>query len=446
MPGPRLVRPIYAPALVAFTRTRIGTGGARPGVGWLPLGPRDVYIPGYAASRTYVRNVNTANTAGIEPGVIDNIYAGHFRPRGYANSAIAGAITVVPRSVFSSAQPVAPHRVVLPRTGLTVMRFTSVAPAVTPVKASVLGPGAGRAVSPPRYLIDRPVVARIAPSRAPVPFEAQQTAIRANGGRPLTAGQWARLQPNRPAVPVRLAVVGWRSAPATRGGAVPSSRLQPGIERATVPNDRPPWVRAPSRNISGGAPVEQRPAVERPSFTRNRPPWTPSERSSPPRVQQPDRSAQFSHFASPASRVSPPPFESAPHFESPPRFQSAPPPAAPRAPSYHPQSPPAEHGSGGRRPPSAQAAFRSSNIEEAKWAAPPMYRAQPSPEEQPALDEPVGGGNAYAPPATPPPMYRPVGGGGFAADASPSQPHIAPRASVFASRAAHPAPRVEFRR
>ncbi|GLQ50268.1 DUF6600 domain-containing protein [Dyella flava] len=56
IPGPRQVRPIYAPALVAF----VGMGAGHP-VGWFPLGPRDVYSPWYHASRNYYTNVNLAN-------------------------------------------------------------------------------------------------------------------------------------------------------------------------------------------------------------------------------------------------------------------------------------------------------------------------------------------------------------------------------------------------
>jgi hypothetical protein len=56
IPGPRYVRPIYAPALVAF----VGTGAGRP-VGWFPLGPHDVYSPWYHASRNYYTGVNIAN-------------------------------------------------------------------------------------------------------------------------------------------------------------------------------------------------------------------------------------------------------------------------------------------------------------------------------------------------------------------------------------------------
>ena len=65
------VRPVYAPALVAWVggpnfAVSIGIGGGSyaPGVnvGWFPLGPREVYVPSYRVSRTYVNNVNISNT------------------------------------------------------------------------------------------------------------------------------------------------------------------------------------------------------------------------------------------------------------------------------------------------------------------------------------------------------------------------------------------------
>jgi hypothetical protein len=65
VPGHLGLRPLYAPALVAF----IGNGGAaatwkvslgagRPGVAWFPLGPGEAWQPGYRASPVYISNVN----------------------------------------------------------------------------------------------------------------------------------------------------------------------------------------------------------------------------------------------------------------------------------------------------------------------------------------------------------------------------------------------------
>ena len=65
VPGPRSARAVYAPALVAW----VGTPGVsvsvnighRP-VGWIPLGPREVYRPYYRGSYAYVTRVNLSNS------------------------------------------------------------------------------------------------------------------------------------------------------------------------------------------------------------------------------------------------------------------------------------------------------------------------------------------------------------------------------------------------
>src|SRR6202163_1376059 len=60
------VRPVYAPALVAW----VGVGA---GIAWFPLGPREVYVPSYPVSRAYVNNINVSNTT-VNTTVINNVY------------------------------------------------------------------------------------------------------------------------------------------------------------------------------------------------------------------------------------------------------------------------------------------------------------------------------------------------------------------------------------
>src|SRR5262249_13653444 len=72
VPGPPAVRPVYAPALVAWVggsnfSVGVSFGGGGGGIGWFPLGPREVYVPSYQSSPTYVNRVNTTNT------VINNV-------------------------------------------------------------------------------------------------------------------------------------------------------------------------------------------------------------------------------------------------------------------------------------------------------------------------------------------------------------------------------------
>ncbi len=62
IPGPRGVRPIYAPALVAFVGGggwSIGIGGGP--VGWFPLGPGEIYNPWYRCGRRCYTDVNIRN-------------------------------------------------------------------------------------------------------------------------------------------------------------------------------------------------------------------------------------------------------------------------------------------------------------------------------------------------------------------------------------------------
>jgi hypothetical protein len=48
-PGPRMARPVFAPALVTFTGPSVGVsvviGPSRPPVAWVPLAPREPYRP-----------------------------------------------------------------------------------------------------------------------------------------------------------------------------------------------------------------------------------------------------------------------------------------------------------------------------------------------------------------------------------------------------------------
>jgi hypothetical protein len=65
-PGEMVERPVYAPALVAFVGIGEVAGiGAGPAIGWIPLGPQEVYWPAYRVSAMYVRNVNVTNVTNV---------------------------------------------------------------------------------------------------------------------------------------------------------------------------------------------------------------------------------------------------------------------------------------------------------------------------------------------------------------------------------------------
>src|SRR5579872_788076 len=70
IPGPIAVRPVYAPAMVAWVGgARFGAalsigggGGVGVAVGWFPLGFGEVWVPSYHASPAYFNRVNVSNT------------------------------------------------------------------------------------------------------------------------------------------------------------------------------------------------------------------------------------------------------------------------------------------------------------------------------------------------------------------------------------------------
>ena len=123
VPGPSVVRPVYAPALVAWVGGGPGFNfsfsfGA--GVGWFPLAPGEVFIPGYRVSRAYVNNVNITNTR-VNVTRVTNVYNTVVINRSttvnnitYANRNVNGGVTVVSRDTFVNARPVARNVVSVP--------------------------------------------------------------------------------------------------------------------------------------------------------------------------------------------------------------------------------------------------------------------------------------------------------------------------------------------
>jgi hypothetical protein len=191
IPGPRHVRPIYAPALVAFIggsgwSLSISLGGSSP-IGWFPLGPREVYVPSYRASRDYFTRVNVHNTV-INNTTITNVYNTYQRGDtnvtqvNHVNRRVAGAITAVPGEVFRNSRSVRKAAVRLDQNAATTGQITSVAP-IAPSAQSVIGTGNAARSRPPRDAVDRPVVARHAPPPRERPFAAREDQLKRSAGR-----------------------------------------------------------------------------------------------------------------------------------------------------------------------------------------------------------------------------------------------------------------------
>jgi len=200
--GVAYVRPVYAPALVAWVggphfSVGIGVGGGGGvGVAWFPLAPREVYVPSYRVSRTYVTNVNVSNTT-VNNVVVNNYYnyvvvnknVTNIR---YVNQTAPNAVTVTSHEAFTSAQPVDRHMMKIDRREIESAQVNPTTPTVAPQQRSVLGAGVEARARPPASAMSRPVVARTAPPPTPVSFTKQQQVIQANGGMPPAVSQMRR--------------------------------------------------------------------------------------------------------------------------------------------------------------------------------------------------------------------------------------------------------------
>lgn len=161
--GVEYVRPVYAPALVAW----VGVGA---GVAWFALGPREVYVPSYPVSRGYVDRINISNTR-VNTTVINNIYnttivnnkTVNVTNVNYINRSVPGAVAATTTRAFTSAQPVARNFLRFDQRNLEQSRVNPRAPAVVPSRQAVLGSGRSGGVSPPAPVQSRVAVARLAP-------------------------------------------------------------------------------------------------------------------------------------------------------------------------------------------------------------------------------------------------------------------------------------------
>jgi DNA segregation ATPase FtsK/SpoIIIE-like protein len=208
-PRPRFgpyVRPVYAPALVAWV-------GAGAGVAWFALGPREVYVPSYHVSPGYVRNINISNTT-VNRTVINNVYNTTIINNKtvnvtYINRGAPGAVAATSAQAFASAQPVQRNRFAFDQQAMRGAPVRVAAPTVVPTREAVIGSNR-ESVRPPPQLRDRPVIARTAPPPPPVAVDRRIEALRGNGGRPLSQAEVRRIQPSGPAArpaPIHVAPV-----------------------------------------------------------------------------------------------------------------------------------------------------------------------------------------------------------------------------------------------
>ena len=254
--GGPAVMPVYAPALVAF----IGGGGfgmslsfGSPAVGWVPLGPGEVYAPAYRMSPAYFRSVNVANTTVVNNVNITNVYNNVYVNKTvnnvtvnqrFANMAAPNAVTAMPQNSFASGRPVRQAGVAVPRNQIAQIQpaAVTVAPTVAPTRQAIAPVVVNRPASrPPARAVNTQVVVKTAPPAMPRTFQS-------------LAGAPAAPPPSaRPAVPVqavRVAPPARQVAPPVRPvQAAPQNMPRPG-QPTNMPNPayRPPTAMPQQQN------------------------------------------------------------------------------------------------------------------------------------------------------------------------------------------------------
>jgi hypothetical protein len=300
VPGPVAVRPVYAPALVAWVggprfSLAVSTGPGVAGVAWFPLGPREVYVPAYHASPVYVNRVNVTNTT-----IVNNINITNYNTTNvnYINRGAPGAVTAVPQNTFGTTRRVQDAAVPVQPQSLRSAQVINGAP-VAPTRQSVLGnySPAARVAQPPAAVESRTVVAKATPPQPAVPFAQRQQALAANPGRPLDASQVQQLRSTQSA-PARTYI---RPAQARGSGA---GFPQPGGQAAPSGNpDRPMQVTprdqvrpqnqldivrpaTPQQQIQVQPPQQTIPSPRAPQTIQQQQNIPPQQNNVPPRVTQ----------------------------------------------------------------------------------------------------------------------------------------------------------------
>jgi hypothetical protein len=283
-PGEIGVRPVYAPALVAFVGGGLNVSVSSGPIGWFPLGYRDPYFPAYHVSQRYFTNINVYNTRGINVSVVNNYYGGYrgghvdYANIHYSNREVRGALVAVPAATFVGARSVSSARVRVDEHTFANARVSGFA-AVAPTRASLTAASAARAV-PVRGAMNRPIVAATRPPAPVASFAQRQNELTRNPGQPLAARQLRTATPatgvaarGRPIVNNNVKVVTQAGAPARtaaptiqRGATVGKPTLVnrgnlPAVQRGAATPNAAANVNTGRPAVNGAASTMVRPAA-----------------------------------------------------------------------------------------------------------------------------------------------------------------------------------------
>jgi len=300
VPGERVYRPMYAPALVVFVDGGSFRDRHEPRMqAWFPLGPREPYFPWYHHSERYLHDVNVTGFRNVAE--VDRVTHGadidhvQWRNRAVAMTAVHEetlrngdpvsrdvvrlrpeevaaahvephpAVNPTPR-VFAGGvpaqRPPAVTRPVMTRGGEPLITKHAPPPSAAgsastpqgtrmqipaepvdarpsrPNRQEELQPRAG-AAAPMRPVNQRPIITRNPPPQQVPPPEVRGRAMEADPGRPLEPQQRQAIRAGGPAGPPRDAEVPAHPAPSGRS-ANPPRPQQPAPGQPSRPPDKHP--------------------------------------------------------------------------------------------------------------------------------------------------------------------------------------------------------------
>jgi hypothetical protein len=282
-PGPVVVRPVYAPALVAFfggpsVRVAIGV----PGVSWVALSWGEPLVPWWGRPQ-FIGRPTWAGWGG--PRVVNNVVVNRTTVVNvtnisvYKNTSVQHAVVAVREEQFG--------RGAVQQARVAQVDTRRLEPARAPLgikpDATSYVAGSGRATRPPEHTVTRTVVATRAPRReGPRPAEARAEGGRAEGQR--GDGQRGEGQRGDGGRPHGVGAPPPRIVPAPKPASTGSVPARPAFGNSEVERQRPPQP----RQFGAPQPPEPTPAPREGNAQR------PEGNTPRPRgdAQRPDESGQ----------------------------------------------------------------------------------------------------------------------------------------------------------
>ncbi|HEV2278591.1 MAG TPA: DUF6600 domain-containing protein [Acidobacteriaceae bacterium] len=383
VPGPVDVRPVWAPAFVAFVgggpgfSIGVNLGGGGGVAAWFPLGVAEPYVPWYRCSPRYVREVNVTNVNIREVRNVTivnnyNTFIGDVSRARTVNDIRVNNVYYMNRQ----------HVVAVPESDLrSGARVSRVAVRLNQQQQQQIARAPISLARPPAPAPERPMVGPRVNITRPVARPVLMTPAGRRAATPTANEPRAPLNLPRPAPPTAIRPAGRAVVPNVRPATGPARPMPPQPQNRNVPQpvqpNRPvPQPEQPDRqpNYRPAPPPERpMPQPERPAPQPNyRPAPQPNNRPAPqperpmPQPERPAPQPNYRPAPQPNNRPAPPPERPAP----PPNYRPAPQPERPTPQPERPAPPPNNRPAPEQRP------------------APPPQRPQERPAPPPARPAP----------------------------------------------------------